>query len=107
MGPGRLIRVSKCGDKPQSVTYIVCEADSAKALEIIRNGIGSIGDDFQELLKAMSIGPGQFVPVAGVQHVSQQQQQPQPVFEEQNEADVLAGKPNVGVHFYERFIARE
>ena len=90
MGLGRLIRVSKSGGNSQSVSYIVCEADSAKALEIIRNGIGNIGDDFQdlgrvseELLKAMSIGPGQFVPVDGVQHVSQQQQQPQPVSKKQ------------------------
>jgi hypothetical protein len=30
----------------------------------------------------MSIGPGQFVPVDGVQHVSQQQQ-PQPVAKKQ------------------------
>jgi hypothetical protein len=90
MGVGRLIRVSKSGENSQSVTYIVGEADSTKALEIIRNGIGNIGDDFQdlgrvseELLKAMSIGPGRFVPVDGVRHVSQQQQQPQPVAKKQ------------------------
>ena len=90
MGAGRLIRVSKSGENSQSVTYIVCEADSDKALEIVRNSIGSIGHDFQdlgrvseELLKAMSIGPGRFVRVDGVQHVSQQQQQPQPVSKKQ------------------------
>jgi hypothetical protein len=90
MGLGRLIRVRKRGENPQSVAYIVHEADSAKAVEIIRNIVGSIGDDIQdlgrvseELLKAMSIGPGQFVPVDGVQHVSQQQQQPQPASKKQ------------------------
>jgi hypothetical protein len=78
MGPGRLIRVSKNGDKPQSVTYIVCETDAAKAMAIIFNGVGGgVLDDIQdlgrvseELLKAMSIGPGQFVSVDGVRHVS-------------------------------------
>ena len=84
MGPGRLIRVSKRGDKP-AVSYIVNETDKATAMEIVRNSIGSWEDDIQdlgrvseELLKAMSVEPGKFVPVDGVQHVSQQQQQPQP-----------------------------
>jgi hypothetical protein len=90
VGTGRLIRVSESGDKP-SASYIVNEADKDKAIKVIRNGIGgNVGDDIQdlgrvseELLKAMSLGPGQFVPVAGVRHVSQQQQQPQPVSKKQ------------------------
>jgi hypothetical protein len=94
MGPGRLIRVNNRGDSPPA-TYIVGEADATKAIEIIRNTIGASVDDniealiqdlgrvSEELLKAMSLGPGQFVPVDGVKHVSQQQQQPQPVSKKQ------------------------
>ena len=78
MGPGRLIRLSRSGDKP-SATYIVCETDAAKDLEIVRDGgvadsflddIQDLGRVSEELLKAMSIGPGQFVAIDGVQHVS-------------------------------------
>jgi hypothetical protein len=79
MGPGRLIRVGNSGDKP-SVTYIVCETDAAKAMAIIMASAAGALDDIQdlgrvseELLKAMSIGPGQFVAIDGVRHVSQQQ----------------------------------
>jgi hypothetical protein len=84
MGLGRLIRLSRSGDKP-SATYIVCETDAAKAIEIVRDGVvaGSFLDDIQdlgrvseELLKAMSIRPGEFVPVDRMKHVSQLQQQP-------------------------------
>jgi hypothetical protein len=84
MGPGRLIRVSKSGDKP-AVSYIVNETDKATAIEIVRKSVGGSGDDIQdlgkvseELLKAMSVEPGKFVSVDGVKHISQQQQQPQP-----------------------------
>ncbi len=92
MGPGRLIRVSKSGEKPQSTTYIVCEVDKAKAIAIILDGVGvNSGDDIhdlgrvsEELLKAMSLGPGQFMPIDGIKHVSQQQQQqPQPISKKQ------------------------
>jgi hypothetical protein len=84
MGPGRLIRVSKSGDKP-AASYIVNETDQAAAIEIVRKAVCGPDDDIQdlgrvseELLKAMSVEPGKFVPVDGVQHISQQQQQPQP-----------------------------
>jgi hypothetical protein len=83
-GPGRLIRVSKSGDKP-AASYIVNETDQAAAIEIVRKAVCSPGDDIQdlgrvseELLKAMCVAPGKFVSVDGVQHISQQQQQPQP-----------------------------
>ena len=84
MGSGRLIRVSKSGDEP-AATYIVNETNQATAIEIVRKAVCDPGDNIQdlgrvseELLKAMSVEPGKFVPVDGVQHVSQQQQQPQP-----------------------------
>jgi hypothetical protein len=79
-GPGRLIRVSKNGDKP-AASYIVYETDQATAIEIVRKAVCGPDDDIQdlgrvseELLKAMSVEPGTFLPVDGVQHISQQQQ---------------------------------
>jgi hypothetical protein len=84
MGEGRLIRVGKSGGK-SAASYIVNEADKTTAIDIVRKSIVSLSDDIQdlgrvseELLKAMSVEPGEFVSVDGVQHISQQQQQPQP-----------------------------
>jgi hypothetical protein len=44
-------------------------ASAAVALDDIQD----LGRVSEELLKAMSIAPGQFVPIDGVQHVSQKQ----------------------------------
>ena len=79
-----MIRVIKSGEKP-AASYIVNETDQATAIEIVRKAVCNPDDDVQdlgrvseELLKAMSVAPGKFAPVDGVQHISQQQQQPQP-----------------------------
>ena len=84
-----MIRVSKGTDRPQAVTYIVGEVDAIKAIEIIRIGVSGVRvgniQDFgrvsEELIKALSLAPGQFVAIDGVKHVSQQQQ-PHPVSRE-------------------------
>jgi hypothetical protein len=48
MGPGRLIRVSKSGDKP-AASYIVNETDQAAAIEIVRKAVCGPDDDIQDL----------------------------------------------------------
>ncbi len=64
---GRLIRVKSWRGDPQSVIYVVAEADAAKAIDIIKTaGIGA-GGDFEDLgrvtdslLTALALQPGQF-----------------------------------------------
>jgi hypothetical protein len=84
MGEGRLIRVRKYRGDPKPVAYVVAEPDKAKAMDIIREGVEGSGLELEDvgrvsdaLLTAMSLASGQFVRIDGVQHVAQQQQQPQ------------------------------
>ena len=83
--PGRLIRVSKFRGDPNAVSYLVAMADKAMALEIIRRQAAAPVDEVQdlgpvseELLKSLGLPAGQFMPIAEVQNVTQQQQQMQP-----------------------------
>jgi hypothetical protein len=82
---GRLIRVSKFRGDPNAVSYLVAIADKVMALELIIRQAAAPSDDVvdlgpvsQKLLTALSLPAGQFMPIAGVQHVAQQQQQIQP-----------------------------
>jgi hypothetical protein len=83
---GRLIRVSKFRGDPNAVSYLVAMADKAMALELItRQAAAAPSDEVQdlgpvsdELLKSLGLPAGQFMPIAGVQNVAQQQQQIQP-----------------------------
>jgi hypothetical protein len=84
MGEGRLIRVSKYRGDPQAVTYLVAMPDKARATELIAQKATNPGDEIEDLGKvsealiaAMSLAPGEFMPIDGVRHVAQQQQQPQ------------------------------
>lgn len=84
MGEGRLIRVRKSRGHPEAVAYLVAVPDKAEALEIVRARAGQPGDEIEDLgrvsealIKAMSLAPGEFIPIDGVRHVAQQQQQPQ------------------------------
>ena len=84
MGEGRLIRVSKYRGDPEAVSYLVAVPDKAEALEIVKANAGRPGDEIEDLgrvsealIKALSLAPGEFLPVDGVRHVAQQQQQPQ------------------------------
>jgi hypothetical protein len=82
---GRLIRVSKFRGDPNAVSYLVAMADKAMALELIRRQAVAPSDEVQdlgpvsaELLKSLGLPAGQFMSIAGVQNVAQQQQQIQP-----------------------------
>jgi hypothetical protein len=88
MSEGRLIRVSRGGAQSRMVSYIVGEVDQNRAIEVIRANVVKTGEDeiedlgrvSEELLKALGVGPGQFISVEGLKHTSQQQQQPQPKY---------------------------
>jgi hypothetical protein len=89
MSEGRLIRVSKYRGDPQGIAYIVVVPDEARAIELIRDKLKSSGDEIEDLgrvsdalIKAMSLVPGEILPIAGVSHIAQQQQQPQVTAEE-------------------------
>jgi hypothetical protein len=89
MGEGRLIRVSKFRGDPQAVAYLIAIPDKARATELITQKAANPGDEIEDLgkvsealIKAMSLGPGEFIPIDGVNHVAQQQQQLQPVKKE-------------------------
>jgi hypothetical protein len=84
MGEGRLIRVSKYRGDPQAVAYLVAVANKAEALELIKAKIGQLGEEIEDLgrvsealITAMSLAPGDLIPIDGVRHVAQQQQQSQ------------------------------
>jgi hypothetical protein len=86
---GRLIRVRNDRGDPKGVSYIVAITDKARALEIITSQAASPSDDIEDLgrvsealIKAMHLSPGQFMPIDGIRHASQQQQQPQPKTDE-------------------------
>jgi hypothetical protein len=90
MGEGRLIRVRKYRGDPTAVAYLVAVSDKDKAVDLIRQKVGGSDGDIEDLgrvsealLMAMSVREGEFVPIEGVRHVAQQQQQPpsQPVDE--------------------------
>jgi hypothetical protein len=83
MGEGRLIRVSKYRGDPQAIAYLVAVQDKIEAMELIRAKAAS-GDEIEDmgrvseaLIAAMSLAPRAFMPIDGVRHVAQQQQQPQ------------------------------
>jgi hypothetical protein len=83
MGEGRLIRVSKYRGDPQAVAYVVAMPDKVRAIELIKqkaagDEIEDLGKVSEALMTAMSLAPGEFIPIAGVNHVAQQQQQLQP-----------------------------
>ena len=78
---GRLVRVRNGTLRP--VTYVVALLEADKAVELIRTSIGRDDDEITdlgrvspELLKALSIEPGDFRSVEEPT-ISQQQQQPQ------------------------------
>ena len=84
MGEGRLIRVSKYRGDPEAVAYLVAVPDKAEAIDIVKAKAGKTGEEIEDLgrvsealIKALSLAPGEFIPIDGVRHVAQQQQQPQ------------------------------
>jgi len=84
MSEGRLIRVSKYRGDPKAVSYLVAAADKAEALALITRQAAKPGDEVEDLgrvsealIAAMRLPLGQFMPIDGVTHVAQQQQQPQ------------------------------
>jgi hypothetical protein len=91
MGEGRLIRVSRYRGDPEAVAYLVAMPEKTEAIDLIANQAAGAGDEIEDmgrvseaLITAMHLPPGQFVPLAGVRHVAQQQQQPQ---DETNEGE--------------------
>lgn len=84
MDEGRLIRVSKYRGDPHAVSYLVAVADKAEAIALIARQAATSADEVEDLgrvsaplITAMRLPAGQFMPIAGVGHVTQQQQQPQ------------------------------
>ncbi len=85
MGEGRLIRVSKYRGDPEGKAYLVAVSDKVQAMQLIASQAASAADEIEDLgrvsdalLAAMSLAPGEFIPIDGVRHVAQQQQQIQP-----------------------------
>ena len=79
-----MIRVSKHRRDPYAVAYLVATSDKVEALELVRAKVGVPGDQIEDmgrvseaLITAMSLPPGQFMPINGVRDVRQQQQWPQ------------------------------
>jgi hypothetical protein len=84
MSEGRLIRVSKYRGDPAAKAYLVAVPDTARAMDLVTSKVAAPGDDIEDLgrvsdalIAAMSLAPGEYVPIDGVKHVDQQQQQPQ------------------------------
>jgi hypothetical protein len=82
MGQGRLIRVSKYRGDPRAVSYLVAVPDKARAIELVIRQAASLGDDIEDLgrvsedlMAAMRLPPGQFLPINGVSHSAQQKPQ--------------------------------
>jgi hypothetical protein len=68
MASGRLLRVSKYRGDPNAIAYIVAIPESAKAIEAVRQKVGTVGGEFEDvarvsdaLLQAFNISPGEFV----------------------------------------------
>jgi hypothetical protein len=85
MGEGRLIRVSKYRGDPRANSYLIAVADKATAIDSIRSKVASADDEIEDLgqvsaalITAMRLEPGEFLPITGVRHIAQQQQQIQP-----------------------------
>ncbi len=67
MGYGRLIRVSKRRGDPNAVAYVVAVPDPAKAIDLIRNEVGTLDDEVDDLgrvsdalLNALNLASGKF-----------------------------------------------
>jgi hypothetical protein len=82
MPNGRLIRVSKYRGDPKARAFIVATAEPAMAMRLVRNKIGAVGKEIEDLgpvskdlIKVMSLEPDEVLPIDGMQHVAQQQQQ--------------------------------
>lgn len=88
MSYGRLIRVSKYRGDPKARAFIVAAAEPATAMDLVRSKTGAVDGEVEdlgrvsdELIKVMALEPDEIVPIDGMQHVAQQQQQPQPELE--------------------------
>jgi hypothetical protein len=97
---GRLVRVRRADLRP--AIYIVAEADSSKAIDLIRSCIGIPGDDITdigrvsaELLSALAIESGDFKSV-DEPTISQQQQQPQSALPTEGLAEPKSAKLPTG-----------
>jgi hypothetical protein len=70
MPTGRLVRVRKSPNDPESVSYIVAEPTAAKAVALVRlktrapeESVEDIGRVSEALIKALDIPSGEFVRV--------------------------------------------
>ena len=82
MGEGRLVRVSRYRGDPHGTAYLVAVPDRAAALKLVAEKAANPGDEIEDLgrvsanlILVMTLAPGEFVPIKGVAHVAQQQQQ--------------------------------
>lgn len=83
MADGRLIRVRNYRDDPNGTAYLVAESDKAKAIALIAAKLPNAGEAIEDLgrvsdnlIKALSVEPGEFVPITGVRNVKQRQVYP-------------------------------
>jgi len=70
MNYGRVVKIvisSEPGAPLREATYVVAEADSARAVDLVRGAVAGphqsievIGRASEQLLKALALGPGQF-----------------------------------------------
>jgi hypothetical protein len=79
MAEGRLIRVSNYRGDPHGKAYVVAEPDKARAANFILSKIANPGDVVEDLgrvsealLLAMTLAPGEIMPIDGVRHVAEQ-----------------------------------
>jgi hypothetical protein len=77
MPNGRLIRVSKYRGDPKARAFIVATAEPAMAMRLVRNKIGAVGKEIEDLgpvskdlIKVMSLEPDEVLPIDGMQHVA-------------------------------------
>jgi hypothetical protein len=82
MGEGRLVRVSRYRGDPHGTAYLVAVPDREAALKLVAEKAANPGDEIEDLgrvsanlILVMALAPGEFVPIKGVGHVAQQQQQ--------------------------------
>lgn len=84
MTEGRLIRVSKYRGDPAAKAYLVAVPDKVRAMNLIAANVAQAAEEIEDLgrvsdalIASMFLAPGDCVPIDGVRHVAQQQQQPQ------------------------------
>jgi hypothetical protein len=83
MGEGRLIRVCRYRGDPRAKAYLIAVSDKTEAMRLIASKAASAADEIEDLgrvsealITAMALTAGEFIPIDGIRHVSQQQQQP-------------------------------